>query len=112
MAPNSLCSKARSAMPVIDLSWKKRQHAYVVSAAAHEPIPSPIADVLVICWDKYDWCNSSDALTNWANARWKKTGYSVSRETVCFMLRLRGRNAKMGIDDHLQGAFYRGELQV
>jgi len=58
-------------------------------------------------YDNRDWGGSSDALTDWLNARWAKSGYKVSKETVYFTLKLHGRDAKMGLGDHLKGAFVR-----
>ena len=83
---------------------------YTMSAAsiAHQPLPSPVAKVLLKCWDTYNFDNSSDALTDWINARWEKTGYQVSKETVCFTLRMNGHTgARMGLGDKQQGAFMR-----
>lgn len=74
----------------------------------NEPLPSPMARLVVQCWDEHDWQQSSDALTDWLNARWKKTGIQVSYETICFHLRATGRDARIGLGDTLAGAFFRG----
>ncbi|EMC91454.1 hypothetical protein BAUCODRAFT_329308 [Baudoinia panamericana UAMH 10762] len=71
------------------------------------PLPSPITKVLLDSYDAYDWNHSADALTDWLNARWKKTGFQVSRETVCFTLRANGRDAEIGTGDRMEGAFCR-----
>ena len=75
--------------------------------APHEPLPSPVAKVILEAWDAYDWGNSSNAITEWFNGRWKKSGFQVSKETICFTLRSQGRDARMGLGDRLDGAFYR-----
>jgi hypothetical protein len=71
------------------------------------PLPSPVVRVVLSSYDSHDWNQSSDALTAWLNARWAKSGYSVSRETVCFTLRSHDRNAVMGKADEKDGAFLR-----
>jgi hypothetical protein len=73
----------------------------------NEPLPSPMARVILESWDEHDWHQSSDAMTDWLNARWRKTGFEVSYETVCFYLRSTGRIGVRGLGDHLHGAFYR-----
>lgn len=73
----------------------------------NEPLPSPLVRIVLQCWDEHDWHRSSDALTDWLNARWSKTGFEVSNETVCFYLRSTGRDGVRGLGDHLGGAFYR-----
>lgn len=79
------------------------------ASAASQPLPSPMVRVILDSYDAHaeTWAGSSDALTDWLNARWQKSGYSVSKETVCFTLRVNGRDAKMGMGDQLRGAFYR-----
>lgn len=88
---------------------KSQSQSYTLSAAsaAHQPLPQPLVDIILACYDNNDFRGSSDALTAWLNARWQKTGISVSKEVVCFTLRLNGRDARMGLGDHLEGAFYR-----
>lgn len=76
-------------------------------SANNQPLPSPVARVVLECWDAHDWHRSSDALTDWLNSRWTKTDFKVSYEVVCFTLRISGRNAVMGLGDSLAGAFYR-----
>lgn len=75
--------------------------------AAYEPLPIDVVTILLNEWDNRDFGRSSDAVTDWLNARWAKTGVQVSRETICFTLRLHGRDAVMGLGDHLDGAFTR-----
>ncbi|GAB7357506.1 hypothetical protein MBLNU459_g0039t1 [Dothideomycetes sp. NU459] len=76
-----------------------------------QPAPDePIAALILREWDAYDWRESSDALADWLNARWKKSGYAVQRHEVCFLLRLNGKSARMGLGDHLRGAFSRDLL--
>lgn len=74
----------------------------------HAPLPSPIKTVLFDAWDTQNFGRSADALTDWINARWAKSGYKVSRETVCFTLRASGRDGRMGVGDEMGGVFYRG----
>jgi hypothetical protein len=85
MAPGGLRS-----MLAIDCSWKKNKYATSTASAVHE------------------WQGSSDALTDWLNERWKKTGFQISKEVVCFTLKYHGRKADMGLGDHLGGTFSRG----
>jgi hypothetical protein len=84
---------------------------YETSSAskAHPALPQPIETLVLQSWDSYDWHKSSDALADWINGRWGKTGYSVSKEVVCFTLRMNGRDARLGLGDHLCGSFFRGE---
>lgn len=63
---------------------------------------------LILCeWDAHDWRGSSDALADWLNARWRKTGYVVQSEDVWALLAGRGREACMGKGDWLRGRFVR-----
>lgn len=78
------------------------------AANAHAPLPSPITTLLLHTWDTHDFGTSADALAAWLNARWAKSGYAVSRETVCFTLRLHGRDARLGGRDPGEGCFVRG----
>nr|OQO27585.1 hypothetical protein B0A51_05215 [Rachicladosporium sp. CCFEE 5018] len=73
----------------------------------YEPLPSPVAAVVLESYDRYDSGVSAEALTSWLNARWAKTGYSVSAQAVCFTLRLNGRMARLGLEDALEGAMAR-----
>jgi hypothetical protein len=88
-----------------------KQATYEASSAskAHTALPQPIETLILQSWDSYDWQKSSDALADWINGRWGKTGYSVSKEVVCFTLRSNGKDARLGLGDHLCGAFFRGE---
>lgn len=96
-------------MLAIDCSWKKTTYTTSAASETHMLLPSPVMNVVLDCWDRYDWRNSSDALTDWINARWAKTGYKTSKEVVCFALRIYGRDARMGLGDRLGGDFFRGE---
>lgn len=78
-----------------------------LTSTANQPLPSPMVKVLLDSYDSHDFNQSSDALTGWLNARWKKSGYQVSNETVCFTLRANGRDAKIGKGDERGGAFVR-----
>lgn len=97
----------RLTMQATKFPWNKSRTDISVASTTEEPLPEPVADVIIQCWDSYDWLTSSDALSDWYNARILKTGYSVSRELVHTTLTSRGRDAHMGLGDHLQGAFYR-----
>lgn len=77
------------------------------SSSANQALPSPIVRVVLESYDSHDWNRSSDALADWLNGRWRKSGYQVSREVVCFTLRVNGRDAEMGRGDRLNGAFCR-----
>ena len=72
-----------------------------------EPLPPEIAKVVLKEWDAREWHQSSDALTQWLNERWRKTGYQVSPQTVCWTLKAAGRDAQMGLGDPEHGAFLR-----
>lgn len=77
-------------------------------AASSQLFPdAPIIHLLLREWDAHDWGNSSDAFADWMNARWKKSGYSLSRETIHEVLKCNGRHAFRGIGDHLDGDFQR-----
>jgi amidase len=103
MAPGGLRS-----MLAIDCSWKKTaKYATSAASAVHEPLSSPVTEVILDSWDHHDWQGSSDALTDWLNERWKKTGFQISKEVVCFTLKYHGRKAEMGRGDHLGGTFSR-----
>lgn len=73
----------------------------------HTPLPSPIAAIVLTAWDEHDFAGSADALANWLNARWAKSGYVVSSRTVCWVLRTRGRDARVGLGDVRGGGFVR-----
>jgi hypothetical protein len=116
MALDPLSSGVRSAknkmLAIIPLRRTTKPTArYETSTAstAHSALPPPIETLILQSWDSYDWQKSSDALADWINGRWGKTGYSVSKEVVCFTLRVNGRDARLGLGDHLCGAFFRGE---
>jgi hypothetical protein len=94
-------------MLAIDCSWKKDKYTTSAVSAVHEPLSSPVTKVILDSWDRYEWQGSSDALAEWMNERWKKTGFQISKEVVCFTLRYHGREAQMGLGDHLGGNFSR-----
>lgn len=73
-----------------------------------EPLPDkPIIDLILHEWDTRRFSCSADALADWLNARWKKSGYELSAETVCEVLRSNGRIAFRGLGDDAAGAFAR-----
>jgi amidase len=73
-----------------------------------EPLPDkPIIDLILHEWDTRRFSCSADALADWLNARWKKSGYELSAETVCEVLRSNGRIAFRGLGDDAEGAFAR-----
>jgi len=90
---------------------KTKKGTYETSGAStsHTALPQPIEALIIQSWDSHDWQKSSESLMDWINGRWGKTGYSVTKEVVCFTLRLNGRDARLGLQDHLCGAFFRGQ---
>jgi amidase len=73
-----------------------------------EPLPDqPIVDLILHEWDTRRFSCSADALADWLNARWRKSGYELSAETVCEVLRSNGRVAFRGLGDDAEGAFSR-----
>lgn len=66
-----------------------------------------IVEVILREWDGRRWGCSADALAGWLNRRWKKSGYEVSAETVCEILRDNGRMAFRGLGDEGDGKFER-----
>ncbi|CAN9150550.1 unnamed protein product [Alternaria alternata] len=73
-----------------------------------EPLPDqPIIDLILHEWDTRRFSCSADALADWLNARWRKSGYELSAETVCEVLRSNGRIAFRGLGDDAEGAFSR-----
>ncbi|KAJ4298159.1 hypothetical protein N0V90_006058 [Kalmusia sp. IMI 367209] len=66
-----------------------------------------VIEVILREWDERRWGCSADALASWLNRRWKKSGYEVSAETVCEVLRENGRIAFRGMGDEGEGAFAR-----
>lgn len=83
------------------------------ASSGKEALPPAVVDVVLRCWDDHQesWKKSSDALTDWLNERWAKTGFQVSQETVCFTLRAAGRDARMGIPDCKGGRFLRESIE-
>ncbi|KAH7061087.1 amidase signature domain-containing protein [Macrophomina phaseolina] len=75
------------------------------------PPDGPVIKVILKEWDTRDFRQSSDALTNWLNARWRKSGYSLSMETVYEILKTNGRKAFRGLGDEAQGAFARRKIR-
>jgi amidase len=79
-----------------------------LQAANPEPLPDqPIIDLILHEWDTRKFSCSADALADWLNARWRKSGYELSAETVCEVLRSNGRVAFRGLKDDTEGAFSR-----
>jgi len=73
-----------------------------------EPLPDkPIIELILHEWDTRRFSCSADALADWLNARWRKSGYELSAETVCEVLRSNGRIAFRGLGDDAEGAFAR-----
>lgn len=69
----------------------------------------PIIDLILHEWDTKRFSCSADALAEWLNSRWKKSGYQLSAETVCEVLRSNGRIAFRGQRDSDDGKFMRGK---
>lgn len=67
----------------------------------------PIIDLILHEWDTRRFSCSADALADWLNARWRKSGYELSPETVCEVLRSNGRIAFRGLGDDSEHAFTR-----
>ncbi|PVI04609.1 amidase signature enzyme [Periconia macrospinosa] len=67
----------------------------------------PIVDLILKEWDTRRFSCSADALAEWLNKRWKKSGYTISAETVLEVLRGNGRVAFRGLGDAEEGAFTR-----
>lgn len=78
------------------------------ASTGHDVPPSPVVAIVLASFDRLDFGKSSDALTDWLNARWAKSQYQISPEVVTFILRSNGRDATRGFGDHLDGAFCRG----
>ncbi|KAF2734772.1 amidase signature enzyme [Polyplosphaeria fusca] len=73
-----------------------------------EPLPDkPIVELILHEWDTRRFSCSADALADWLNARWRKSGYELSAETICEVLRSNGRIAFRGLGDDAEGAFAR-----
>jgi hypothetical protein len=73
-----------------------------------EPLPDqPIIDLILHEWDTRRFSCSADALADWLNARWRKSGYELSAETICEVLRSNGRIAFRGLGDDAENAFSR-----
>lgn len=85
------------------------QHTYTPSSASvtNTALPESVVEIVLAAWEEHEWNGSAAALADWLNARWAKTGYQVSEETLCFTLRLYGRDARIGVGDCLDGAFVR-----
>lgn len=66
-----------------------------------------MVEMLLKAWDEHEWNHSAKAITDWFDARWAKTGYQVSEQTVCFHLREHHRDARLGVADELKGKFVR-----
>ncbi|KAF2144249.1 uncharacterized protein K452DRAFT_223664 [Aplosporella prunicola CBS 121167] len=75
---------------------------------ARAPAPDPpVIRVILREWDMRDFRQSSDALAEWLNARWRKSGYALSPEAVYEILKANGRVAFRGLGDESGGAFAR-----
>ena len=61
----SICNKMLHLRHLKPLSLPKPAS----SSTPHTPLPSPIVAVVLESYDAYDWQGSSDALTDWLNAR-------------------------------------------
>lgn len=73
-----------------------------------EPLPDqPIVQLILHEWDTRRFSCSADVLAQWLNARWRKSGYKLSAETVCEVLRSNGRIAFRGLGDTSEGTFSR-----
>jgi amidase len=73
-----------------------------------EMVPDkPIVEVILREWDTRGFSCSADALAEWLNLRWRKSGYGVSAETVCEVLRANGRVAFRGVGEGDEVAFAR-----
>ena len=109
---SSIANMLRLKIPFLKSSSQESSTTYAPSTTSdsHEPLPSPVVAVVVNAWEAHDWNHSSDALTQWLNARWAKSGYQVSSETVCFTLRSKGKDARMGLGDGADGAFCREKV--
>lgn len=113
----SLCHSPTSSFSSSYLSRSSSVHSNVSSTSYTSSTtdkaelvcpPSPITAQILSSWYKYDWQNSSDALTDWLNARWKKSGYVVDRRVVHFLIKMEGvRDVNMELGDSLGGAFVR-----
>lgn len=117
----SLCHSPTASIPSSYLSRSSSIHSNTSSASSTSSTsstitdkpelvcpPSPITALILSSWYKYDWANSSDALADWLNARWKKSGYVVDRRVVHFLIKMDGvRDVQMGLGDCLGGAFIR-----
>ncbi len=78
------------------------------SSTTPEHFPdAPIIALILTEYDNRDWNYSADALADWLNARWKKTGYSLSRQTIYEILKANGRVAFLGLGDDQEGKFAR-----
>ena len=88
---------------------KKSSGKAAASSSSSAPLlpDAPIVLVILQEWDSYDFGNSVDAFADWMNARWKKSGYSLSADIIHEVLKCNGRTAFRGIGDHLDGSFQR-----
>ncbi|KAH0445780.1 hypothetical protein KCU90_g232, partial [Aureobasidium melanogenum] len=116
----SLCHSPTSSFPSSYLSRSSSIHSNASSTSSTSSTsttidkpelvcpPSPVSALILSSWYKYDWANSSDALADWLNARWKKSGYVVDRRVVHFLIKMDGvRDVQMELGDCLGGAFVR-----
>lgn len=89
------------------LTSSEAQPAKPAVSTAFEPLPSPVVAIALESFNCKDFGHSAEALTAWLNARWREPGYKVSAAAVCFALRSQGRDARMGVPDHLDGVMVR-----
>lgn len=68
---------------------------------------APIIAIILKEFDERDFGESSDALADWLNNRWRKSGYQIDAETVHQVLLCNGRLALANQGDARDGAFSR-----
>lgn len=68
---------------------------------------APIVALILKEYDQHDFGGSSEALADWLNKRWRKSGYQIEAEVVHSVLLCNGRKAVAGQGDSLGGAFLR-----
>lgn len=68
---------------------------------------APIIAVILKEYDERDFGQSSDALADWLNRRWRKSGYKIDAEVVHQVLLCNRRQAFAQLGDAKDGAFLR-----
>ncbi|GME26106.1 putative amidase family protein [Neofusicoccum parvum] len=77
-------------------------------ASKSTPFPdAPIIAVILKEYDERDFDISSDALAEWLNKRWRKSGYQIDAEVVHQVLLCNGRQALAAQGDSKEGVFSR-----